>query len=180
MAERIRYADGAIPADVSQHTLGVLFAAMRASSVEAITITSTQRSALQQARVMINNLLRPNGLAKSRMLYREPGQKVIDVWEQMRSQHASLDQILHAMVRKIEELGPATVSHHCADPRLLNVLDIAPSSIPEPKREAFITALQSDQRVAKLLLPSQGDPAFHLEIPQPQTAAVPDSAPQSA
>lgn len=71
------------------------------------------------------------------------------------------------MQTKIIALDPSKVSNHVADPMKLNVIDIAPSSIDPCLRPLFVAAVQVEQRVAKYLGPPK-DPAYHLEIPQPE------------
>ena len=66
------------------------------------------------------------------------------------------------------------VSKHLADPAVLNVFDVAPSSIPSRKRAAFVNAVNADARVNKFLHPGNStDPAYHIEVPQTGTAATP-------
>ncbi|MND09835.1 hypothetical protein D3C83_334710 [compost metagenome] len=57
------------------------------------------------------------------------------------------------------------MSRHAADPRVLNVFDVAPSSVAN--RAAFEQAVRAEPRVAKFLVPPK-DPGYHLEIPQLQ------------
>jgi hypothetical protein len=68
---------------------------------------------------------------------------------------------------KIIALDPSKISNHVADPIKLNVIDIAPSSISPGLRSVFVATVQSEKRVAKYLGPPK-DPAYHLEIPQPE------------
>ena len=180
MAARIRFGPHAVISAVSKGTLSVIESAMDAAGIlTGPVITSTQRTPLAQAKAMAYNLDKPGGVAEARRLYREPGQRVIDVWEKERKAGRSFESCVVLMAAKIMELGPALVSHHCADPDVVNVLDIDPSSIPDEATEEFLTALRSDRRVTKLLLPSDGDPAFHLEVkqPVPSRAATADPAP---
>jgi hypothetical protein len=72
------------------------------------------------------------------------------------------------MVDTINAVGPSNVSRHLADPARSNVVDIAPSSIPADRREAFIAAIQAHPDVSRFLGPADGDPAYHVEIRQPQ------------
>jgi hypothetical protein len=70
------------------------------------------------------------------------------------------------MEKEIIKIGPGKVSRHCADPAVLNVVDIAPSSIS--KKQAFEDAVDAaigQGKVSKFILPPT-DPAYHLEIPQ--------------
>jgi hypothetical protein len=80
----------------------------------------------------------------------------------------SADAIKAEMTAKIVELGPMTVSHHAADPKTLNVFDVAPSSVAGVS--AFEAAAKADARVSKFLTPPN-DPGLHFEIPQPQIVA---------
>jgi hypothetical protein len=68
------------------------------------------------------------------------------------------------MKEMIEELGPQTVYSHSANPKKMNVVDIAPSSLTS--LEAFIDAAIA--RGYRVLHPSSAppDPAVHVEIPQ--------------
>ena len=67
------------------------------------------------------------------------------------------------MTRQDRRARPGNVSHHAADPKVLNVVDIAPTSIANTA--AFEAAVAADPRV-KLFLKPPADPAYHLEIPQ--------------
>jgi hypothetical protein len=137
---------------------------MGASNVAKLIISSTQRSPTDQARVMFNNL-ETQGVAAQRRLYKEPGQAVIGVYEAGKAAGKTPDAIKADMTAKINELGPMTVSHHAADPKLLNVFDVAPSSVANV--DAFQKAAKADTRVSKFLTPPN-DPGLHFEIPQPQ------------
>ena len=164
MPEDIVFGPNAKASDVTPYSLTVLRDVMAASSVVKLTISSTQRSPTDQARVMYNNL-ETQGVAAQRRLYKEPGQAVISVYEAGKSAGKTADAIKADMTAKINELGPMTVSHHAADPKLLNVFDVAPSSVADVA--AFQTAAKADSRVSKFLTPPN-DPGLHFEIPQPQ------------
>ncbi len=160
----IVFGPNAKPSDVSDFTLTVLRDIMRTAGVARLTITSTQRSPQDQARVMFNNIER-DGVANQKRLYKAPGQSVIDAYAAAKSAGKSADEIKAAMLARILEIGPEKVSRHAADPKVLNVFDIAPASVA--RQSDFVQAARSDQRVAKVLTPAENDPAFHLEIPQP-------------
>lgn len=85
-----------------------------------IRVTCTTRTPEQQARVMLNNI-KAHGLQSQLNLYASSGDKVCLVYDPKKSD----SQNLEAMIAKIYELGPTTVSHHCANPSILNVLDIS-------------------------------------------------------
>ena len=124
-------------------------------------ITSTARSPVGQARAMYDNL-QALGVASQRRLYAAPGNQVIDTYVASKAAGKTPDQIKADMTAKINQVGPGRVSHHCADPATLCVVDIAPSSIGDQER--FIAAVNADSRVTQFFLPPR-DPAFHLEIP---------------
>ena len=151
--------------DVSDFTLGVLRDIMRSADVARLTITSTQRSPQDQARVMYDNIVR-DGVAKQKALYKPAGQSVIDAYAAAKAAGKSPDDIKAAMLAQILAIGPEKVSPHAADPKILNVFDISPASVAH--QDAFVQAARTDARVAKVLTPAENDPAFHLEIPQPQ------------
>jgi len=161
----IVFGPNAKPADVTPYSLGVLRDVMHKSGVVRLTISSTQRSPADQARVMFDNI-EAHGVAAQKNLYKEPGRMVIDVYAAGKAAGKSAAQIKAEMTAKIIELGPFNVSHHAADPKLLNVFDVAPSSVPDAILPAFETAVRRDARVSKFLKPPQ-DPGLHLEIPQP-------------
>jgi hypothetical protein len=165
MPEQIDFGPNAKASDVSPYSLGVLRDVMAAANVPKVIISSTQRSSTDQARVMYNNL-ETQGVAAQRKLYKPPGQAVIDVYVAGNAANQTPDAIKAAMTAKINELGPETVSHHAADPKILNVFDVAPSSVADVN--AFQNAAKADSRVSKFLTPPN-DPGLHFEIPQPQT-----------
>jgi len=113
---------------------------------------------------MYNNITN-QGVAAQKRLYGPSGDKVIDVYVAEKAKGKSKAEIMDAMEDKILEIGPSKVSRHLADPKILAVIDIAPSSIVNDN--AFVAALERDSRISKLLKPPT-DPAFHIEIPQPQ------------
>jgi hypothetical protein len=163
----IVFGPNAKSADVSEFTLSVLRDIMGAADVAQLTITSTQRSPQDQARVMFDNIVR-DGVARQKALYKPAGQSVIDAFVAAKSAGKSADEIRAAMVARILEIGPEKVSRHSADPKVLNVFDISPGSVAHPA--AFVEAARNEHRVSKVLTPAENDPAFHLEIPQPRTA----------
>ena len=100
-------------------------------------------------------------------LYGPNGDLVIDVFVAGKAAGKTAARIQKEMERKIIALGPSNVSHHAADPRVLNVFDVAPNSIPAAQRAAFERAVRADKRVRKFFTPTQGDPGFHIEVAQP-------------
>lgn len=153
------HADASI---ISEYTIKVLKELLNKAGESSAKITSTARTPERQAKVMKANIER-FGVAHQKRLYSNPGDQVIDAYVQAKNAGKSSGEIVSAMKEKILELGPMRVSRHCADPAVLQVLDIAPSSIRNDQK--FVDAIEADRRVSKLLKPPR-DPAFHLEIPQ--------------
>jgi hypothetical protein len=139
---------------------------MRKAGIPVAVITSTQRTPAEQARAMFNNI-EALGVKSQKDLYGPNGDLVIDVFVAGKRAGKTAAQIQKEMERRIIGLGPSNVSHHAADPKVLNVFDVAPNSIPADKRAVFERAVRADKRVRKFFAPSQGDPGFHIEIPQP-------------
>ena len=138
---------------------------MKSSGVAQIMITSTARTAYDQARIMFENIER-HGITHQKKLYGPYGDKVIDHYSFLKQSGKANVDIISGMTAKINSLGPRNVSRHAGNPNKLNVVDIGPSSIHLAVRKKFESAVNSDPRVSKFLTPPK-DPAYHLEIPQP-------------
>jgi hypothetical protein len=160
----IAFGPNAKAADVTAFSRQVLTDILRAAGLTKVTVSSTSRLPADQARVMYANLER-QGIEAQRKLYKEPGRKVIEVYRQGKLAGKDAATIQGLMKDEIVRLGPTTVSRHASDPKILNVFDVAPSSVA--KRPQFEAAVRAEKRVAKFLLPPN-DPGYHLEIPQPQ------------
>jgi hypothetical protein len=161
----INFGTNANQAVVSNHSKKILEDILTDAGLGSCRITSTSRTPADQARVMFNNLME-FGVKAQKKLYGSFGDAVIDVFVQERLKGNSPDEIKKAMEKKIIALGPSRVSRHCSDPKILNVIDVAPGSIANKK--AFETAVRQavkDKKVKKFLMPPD-DPAYHLEIPQ--------------
>jgi hypothetical protein len=141
----------------------VLLDIMRLAGIESVLITSTTRTPADQARIMYDNL-EAHGVDAQKMLYKAPGQAVIDVYAHCRAQGMGADQTKAEMVRKILEIGPQMISHHCTeDTTKRSIFDVAPSSIPEEARRKFENLVAAHGNVDKFLMPPR-DPAYHIEV----------------
>lgn len=161
---KIKFAKQQDAASVSNYSLDVLKGVLKAAGIFSVTITSTQRTAKDQARVMYQNLV-THGVASQLALYGPNGDKVVNLFAKRKNEGANETTIRAEMEALITTIGPDKVSKHCADPKKLNVLDIDPAAIA-PKSQAFIQAVTKEKRISRLLLPPN-DPAYHVEIPQP-------------
>lgn len=169
-AANLSYGPNANAAAVSAHSQTVLGEIMASAGVTSATISSTARAPVDQARAMYDNL-QAKGIESQKALYGRYGDQVIDSYAASVNAGLTKEQTLQAMVDTINAVGPSNVSRHLADPTQLNVVDIAPSSIPADRREAFQEAIRAHAEVSKFLGPADGDPAYHIEIRQPQTGA---------
>jgi hypothetical protein len=160
---RVDFGENAKPDAVTPYSLKVLREILRTSGQRRCLVSSTARGPADQARVMFNNL-ETYGVAHQKKLYGRGGQQICDVYAARKAAGDSDTAIKAAMERKIIAIGPTSVSRHASDPNVLNVFDVAPSSIHD--RAAFESAVRSDSRVAYFLTPPK-DPGYHLEIPQP-------------
>jgi hypothetical protein len=147
---------------VSQYTLRVLKECLAAAGEKNATITSTSRTPHDQARAMYANIA-SLGVASQKRLYGAGGDHVIDTYVASKAAGKNRAEIIADMEATIKEIGPNRVSKHCADPAVLGVIDVGPSSIENDAR--FIAAVSGDSRVSNFLRPPD-DPAYHLEIPQ--------------
>ncbi len=149
---------------VSKYSKSVICDIMTASNIPSLVITSTARTAHDQARIMYANIER-HGVEQQKWLYAAAGDNIIDTYVKLKHLNKTKQQIISGMTREINAIGPRNVSRHAGDPGKLNVVDIAPSSIPPANRHKFEMAVTKDHRISKLLLPPT-DPSYHLEIPQ--------------
>lgn len=164
MPPEIKFGKNASKENVTNFSLKVLEDILQAAGIGSALISSTARTPADQARVMFNNIV-GTSVAAQKKLYAAAGDAVIDEYVKAKKAGKTPVEIKAAMEAKIIELGPTKVSHHAADPLVLCVFDVAPSSIA--KKAAFEQAVRKDKRVSKFLTPPL-DPGYHLEIPQPK------------
>lgn len=151
------------PSQLTPHSRDVIEHVCDGSGNPSPRVTCLNRDSAKQAAVMHANLM-AHGEAASRAVYLGPGQQVIDVWKA--SAHLNAADTITAMKAKIDELGPHNVSHHCCDPAVLQVVDIALSSLANHAALVDIAQHHSGVDVSKCIdEPSLG--CLHLEIPQP-------------
>lgn len=165
MPIEIKFGKNAKKENVTNFSLQVLEDILQSAGLSTALITSTARTPADQARVMFNNI-ESTSVAAQKKLYAAAGDAVIDEYVKAKNAKKTAIEIKAAMEAKIIAIGPTKISHHAADPNILCVFDIAPSSITN--KAAFEKAVRADKRVKKFIVPPL-DPAYHLEIPQPNT-----------
>ncbi len=150
---------------LSEYTVTTLKGILAAAGEKSALITSTIRTPADQARIMYNNIVK-YGVTAQKRLYGAGGDAVIDVYVAQKGAGAGGAEIRKAMEEKIVAIGSTRVSRHCSDPEILQVVDIAPSSIQNGT--AFAAALQAAKAAGKVskFIPPPTDPAYHIEIPQ--------------
>ncbi len=132
--------------------------------ISSVKITSTARTAKDQARVMYE-MMQAKGAKYAKKLYGTNGKKVVEVYEASEKKKLSADDIKQAMLDKINELGPSNVSHHVvSDDGKICVFDVAPSSIADAEaKKRFVKETKAHASVGKFYEPP-ADPAYHLEV----------------
>jgi hypothetical protein len=163
MPVEITFGKNAKRENVTNFSLKVLEDILQAAGLNSALITSTARTPAEQARVMYDNIV-GTSVARQKALYAAAGDSVVDEYVKAKKAGKTPIEIKAAMEAKIIAIGPTKVSHHAADPNVLCVFDVAPSSIA--KKAEFEKAVRADKRVKKFIVPPL-DPAYHLEIPQP-------------
>jgi hypothetical protein len=161
----IEYNPGVNKTLISVHAIEVVTNILKDSGNTRARITSSERTPSKQAQAMYNNIL-TQGVDRQKRLYGPSGDRVIDVYVQQKAIGKSPSEILEAMTAKIVEVGPSNISHHLADFTKLVVVDIAPSSVVH-QNEFVATALKykTNGKLSQFFYPGNGDPAYHLEIP---------------
>lgn len=134
----------------------------RDADLASVTVTSTTRTASDQARIMYENIV-SYGVESQKKLYGTAGDIVIDVYVALKKAGNTPDEIKAGMEKKINEVGSRNVSRHCADPSKICVFDVAPSSIPAAKKKKFESCISKKKSISKFLHPP-ADPAYHIEM----------------
>jgi len=154
---------------VAANSLTILGDVLRAAGLHKAEITSTARTAEDQARAMYQNHVgsgKGQGVAAQHDLYGPAGDAVIDVFVDLKAKGKNATEIKAGMEAKIQEIGPSKVSNHCADPTKLNVFDVGPASLGgDTAQKAFVKAAQDEEgkRISKFI-PYPKDPGDHFEI----------------
>jgi hypothetical protein len=123
----------------------------------------------EQAKAMYRNFTAPNGVTNQIRNYNgnNYAQAVIQVYVEdtaNKNMKKPMTQIIGDMTQEIINQGPRNVSNHCAtieEWNMLNVVDIDSSA-----GSLFLRLARAEPRIRGVRGPSNGDPAYHLPIPQ--------------
>ncbi|HEY6728956.1 MAG TPA: hypothetical protein VI197_33330 [Polyangiaceae bacterium] len=155
---------------VPDRVRAVLLDILKQAELDGALVTSTTRTAAEQAKVMFDFINR-NGLEAALELYGPHGDAIIKVCGASYKQHSKCTEpILPKMVdetrRQLELLvqqgDRRTELMHTSDTHF--TIDIAPESISDPS--AFEAAVAADRRVSRFLKPPLDRNSYHLEIPR--------------
>jgi len=155
---------------VPERVRTVLLDILKQAAIDGARVTSTTRTAAEQAKVMFDFVNR-NGLEAALELYGPHGDAIIKVCAASYKQHGKCtDPILPKMLdetrRQLELLAKQgerrTELMHTSDTHF--TIDIAPESISDPP--AFEAAVAADRRVSRFLKPPLDRNSYHLEIPR--------------
>lgn len=160
----ISYDAGADRTAMTTRAITVLKEICARAGVASVRVTSTARTATDQARIM-HDMIKTKGVKYAKTLYGSNGDKVVDTYVEAEKKKLSAEDAKTAMRDKIVELGPYNVSHHVVgDDGKLCVFDVAPSSISAADAKLrFVREAKAHAGVSKFLGPPD-DPAYHLEI----------------
>ncbi|QYS85573.1 hypothetical protein JJC03_10155 [Flavobacterium oreochromis] len=151
----------AVENSLSEKTKKILVEVGNASKNYDIYITSTARSTYDQARIMYQNCSKSNGVNTQKGIYKDPGDKVIDVYAKGIKDKLSKSQIIKLMEDKIKELGPSTVSKHIADYNFINTFDISYSKLSDKK--SFYSEMSKRKELDKILIENN---CYHIQVIQ--------------
>jgi len=131
------------------------------------TISSTARTPEDQARAMFYNTLN-TGPAEQFKTYAPAGDAVIQVYVDETAGMTRAEILANAaaiqasMLDEINAQGPENVSHHCGDPAVRSVIDVADSSFNTTNRSIFKTAVTP--RLSRAPLDEPKNHCLHLEL----------------
>jgi len=176
---KIEYGPNANSSIVSKDMISIIKAGLRNAGSTKGKITSTARTAEDQARVMFNNCVKTGKTVAQNIqdqynIYAAPGDAVIAVFETMSAGKtreevlavATATKIKAAMLAEINNQGPSNVSKHCADPSIRCVVDVGAANLPGSLGQRFSTFIQSNIGTydGKYIDERTDNNCFHLEI----------------
>ncbi|GIG60886.1 hypothetical protein Lfu02_52580 [Longispora fulva] len=147
--------------------------ALRSAGQSTATITSTARTPADQARAMFNNLVNPartvaQNTANQLALYQAPGRAVVNRFTAatagmtLAQINANAATVRGAMQAEIVAQGPSNVSRHCADPAVLNVVDVGAGVFNASNGPLFVASVTA--QVTRVLDERATNSCYHLEL----------------
>ena len=164
------------PELISEHTKSLLQQIGDELGIKKLNITSGLRPPKRQASTMYDNI-KQKGVASQKDMYATTGDAIVNVYVRLNAAGKSKGEIIAAMEAEIISLSEKglRVSKHCVSEvqyKKLNVIDVSPRTIPQSLHKAMKTKLvnlKAQGLLEKFIIPGEvkGEPAYHLEIPQP-------------
>jgi LysM repeat protein len=161
---------------ISEHTKTILRQIGEELGIETLYITSGLRPPDRQAKTMYANI-QATGVAAQKDMYSAAGDAVVGAYVNALAAGKIKGEIIAAMEAEIIRLSEngKRVSKHCvseAQYKKLNVIDVSPRTIPRVRHKAMkakLVSLKAQGLVEKFIIPGEvkGEPAYHIEIPQP-------------
>ena len=158
---------------VSDYSINVIKLALKEAGMDKAVITSTIRTAEEQAKIMLKNAKK--NLAAQYRLYGSKGDSVLKVYES--NKEKSDAEITKLMVAKIEEItkGDSRVSKHCVSSdtyKKMNIIDIGVNStkavcknFDAKKFTNALKSLEKDGYIDKLIDETEkSNSCWHIEI----------------
>jgi hypothetical protein len=170
---RIGFGTNANPAVVSKAMITLIKNSLRVAGQAQATITSTARTPEQQAQAMFTNLTNPahtiaQNIATQHTIYSAAGDAVINTFATdvagmtLAQVQAASARIRGDMVTTIKARGCLNVSHHCADPAELSVVDIGAGAFNNTNGALFVAAATA--RGARVIDERRTNSCYHLEL----------------
>lgn len=95
---------------VSAYSRAVPMDIMAEAGINHVTVTSTARTAADQARIMYENIER-HGVDHQKALYSSYGDQVIDEYVALAARGLSRSEVIAGMTAKVVAIGPGSVYH---------------------------------------------------------------------
>lgn len=145
---------------LAQPAHDVLTQILQNAGLSSAYVTSVERTAKDQARVMYANC-KNKGIAAQYKVYGSNGDKVVKVYEDNHATKSEME-VRNLMEAKINAIGPSRVSRHCSNTHY--VFDISEGSIAN--WQAFRSAAKKHPAVSNMIDETSTNDCFHLEIPR--------------
>jgi hypothetical protein len=127
-----------------------------AAKLSAASVTSVNRTAADQARIMFEDIRR-RGIAKTYRMYGPSGDQIVKVYEDNAGKPNAI--VIALMESKIKEVGKEKISNHLNEKYY--VFDVDPGSIAN--HDSFKKAVEAHRLYRNLISPPI-DRAFHVEL----------------
>jgi hypothetical protein len=116
---------------ISSASLNIIRKIAKASNNPKVYITSTIRSAREQAEIMYNQTSK-YGVNRQYKLYGSSGDRIIDVYVEENNKGSDRNITIGKMEQKIIDIGAFNISHHAGNHNKINVFDVSAKRLNNP------------------------------------------------